>query len=277
MGRSGIMPMFGDRRIRNIEASEITGVVRAYRDEVAKGARARTGGRQAARALLAAYRGLFGYAVENGWISHSPATQLSTAITGAPPVARDRMLTDDEIRFVMRTDIAAVPVLRFLLGTGLRIGEVYNGIREGQYWVVPGKASKNGKDHRVWLSGVALAQLEAHPWEVSRDWAQRWLQNHSGGWTAHDLRRTFSTRLNGMGVQPYIVEKLLNHSFGGVMAVYNHAAYAAERQEALEAWSECLLRFTGEQSGENVVTLRAKASDAAQGGNMATRSLPSRR
>ena len=85
----------------------------------------------------------------------------------------------------------AGPVLRFLLATGLRIGEAYKGHREGQYWVVPVGASKNKVAHRVWLSELALAQLEQHPW-AGRAVVQGWATAHAGGWTAHDLRRTFA-------------------------------------------------------------------------------------
>ncbi len=232
-----IIPGLGNIRVRAVEPADIAKVVRAYRDRVAKLPRGRTGGRPAARALLAAFKGLFGYCVANGWIGISPAAQLTAAMTGPPPQARERVLTDDEIRFVMTTDIRPAPVLRFLLATGLRLGEAYGGQREGQYWVVPAKFSKNGREHRVWLSEIALAQLEAHPWEARREAVQRWLTESADDWTAHDLRRTFSTRNNGMGVPPYVVEKMLNHTFDGVMAVYNHATYDAERRQALEAWS----------------------------------------
>jgi integrase len=240
-----IIPELGDRRVRTIEPSDIAGVIRTYRDRVARSARGRTGGRPAARALLAVFKGLFGYAVANGMITISPAAQLTAAITGAPPLARSRVLSDDEIRFVMTTDIKAGPLLRFLLSTGLRLGEAFNGVREGQYWLVTANHSKNGREHRVWLSDVALAQLEAHPWAVPREAVQLWLKNYAGGWTAHDLRRTFSTRNNDMGVLPYIVEKMLNHTLDGAMAAYNHATYDAERRAALESWSTWLQGFAG--------------------------------
>ena len=87
------------------------------------------------------------------------------------------------------------------------------------------------------MSEVAFAQLEQHPWWAPRYVIQHWLPANSTGWSAHDLRRTFSTRHNAMGVPPYVVEKMLNHTFSGVMGVYNHATYDAERRQALEAWS----------------------------------------
>lgn len=250
-----IIPALGDRRVRSIEPSDIAGVIRSYRDRVARSPRGRTGGRPAARALLAVFKGLFGYAVANGMIAMSPATQLTAAITGAPPQARERVLTDDEIRFVMTTGIMAGPLLRFLLSTGLRLGEAYNGHREGQHWVVPSEFSKNKREHRVWLSQVVLAQLEVHPWASPKETVQHWLKENAGGWTAHDLRRTFSTRNNGMGVPPYIVEKMLNHTFDGAMAIYNHATYDAERRAALDAWSIWLQGFA--EPSADVVRLRA--------------------
>jgi predicted RNA-binding Zn ribbon-like protein len=66
-----IIPELGSTRVRDIEPSDIARVIRAYRDRVARLPRARTGGRPAARALLAVFKGLFGYAVANGWIAQS--------------------------------------------------------------------------------------------------------------------------------------------------------------------------------------------------------------
>ncbi|CBJ88928.1 Site-specific recombinase, phage integrase family (fragment) [Xenorhabdus nematophila ATCC 19061] len=42
---------------------------------------------------------------------------------------------------------------------------------------------------------------------------------HSEAWTLHDLRRTFATKLNDMGIAPHIVEQLLGHAFPGIMAL----------------------------------------------------------
>ena len=102
-------------------------------------------------------------------------------------------------------------MLRFLLATGLRIGEAYNGHREGQYWVVPVGAAKNRGCAPRLVGDLALAQIEQRPW-TGRAVVQAWVTAHAGGWTAHDLRRTFATRINGMGAAPHVVEKMLNHT-----------------------------------------------------------------
>ena len=128
---------------------------------------------------------------------------------------------------------------------------------------MPAAIAKNHREHRVWLSQVALAQLEYFPWEAPREWTQRWLRKHAGGWTAHDLRRTFATRTNAMGIAPHVVERMLNHTLPGLMETYNRATYDAERREALEAWSAYLLGFSGESAAANVVPLRANTPQAA--------------
>ncbi len=51
--------------------------------------------------------------------------------------------------------------------------------------------------------------------------------------TPHILRHTFSTKLSGLGVAPHVIEKLLNHQLGGMLAIYNHHPYYKEWKEAL--------------------------------------------
>ena len=59
-------------------------------------------------------------------------------------------------------------------------------------------------------------------------------------WRVHDIRRTVATRMGDIGVQPHVVEAVLNHVSGhkaGVAGVYNRSAYAAEKQSALNIWA----------------------------------------
>lgn len=63
---------------------------------------------------------------------------------------------------------------------------------------------------------------------------------HREPWTLHDLRRTFATTLNNMGIAPHVVEQLLGHTLGGVMAVYNRSQYLPEKLDALNKWMDRL-------------------------------------
>ena len=100
-----IVPALGSRRVRDIEPSEIAArrsrLSRPRRQDGEGPGRRPAGG----RALLGAFKGLFGYAVANGWIKLSPAAQLTAAMVGAPLAARTRVLSDDEIRWVMTLDV----------------------------------------------------------------------------------------------------------------------------------------------------------------------------
>jgi len=77
-------------------------------------------------------------------------------------------------------------------------------------------------------------------------------------WELHDLRRTFSTGLNDIGIPPHIVEACINHVSGaraGVAGTYNKAQYAAERKEALAAWARHVQAIVS----ANVVPMRRGA------------------
>jgi hypothetical protein len=60
-------------------------------------------------------------------------------------------------------------------------------------------------------------------------------------WTLHDLRRSFASGLQRIGVAPQIVELALNHrsgTFSGVAGIYQRHRYAKEVREAFELWSQ---------------------------------------
>jgi hypothetical protein len=54
-------------------------------------------------------------------------------------------------------------------------------------------------------------------------------------WRLHDLRRSDATGMADIGIQPHIIEAVLNHVSGaraGVAGTYNRAAYAPEKKAA---------------------------------------------
>ena len=80
---------------------------------------------------------------------------------------------------------------------------------------------------------------------------------HQESWTLHDLRRSFATKLNDLGVAPYVVEQLLGHALGGVMAIYNRSQYLPEKKAALDMWVERLDLLTDKP--DNVSILKRTA------------------
>jgi integrase len=100
-------------------------------------------------------------------------------------------------------------------------------------------------------------------------------------WTPHDLRRTFSTyaggglpahqlaklsprdkeMAKGLGIEPHIVEAILNHVSGsrsGVAGTYNRSTYEGPKRIALDLWAEHLTAIV-EGRTSNVTPLRREA------------------
>ncbi|WP_243903765.1 tyrosine-type recombinase/integrase [Methylobacterium sp. J-070] len=69
-------------------------------------------------------------------------------------------------------------------------------------------------------------------------------------WRFHDLRRTAATGMARLGIEPHVVEAVLNHRNGtisGVAAVYNRHSYGPEKRAALEAWAAYVASLSGER------------------------------
>lgn len=168
------------------------------------------------------------------------------------------------------------PMYQLLMITGQRLNEVakmqWTHVKD-DVWLIP--TTKNKEPHEVPLSASAIDVLKSLPRfkresdaggnENSTDETAPYALSGSSGqkpvfgfsrakrrmdelsgvadWINHDLRRTLSTNMARMGVQPHIVEKLLNHKTGtisGVAAVYNRYGYEVEKRQALEAWARRL-------------------------------------
>ncbi|HHJ4521567.1 TPA: site-specific integrase, partial [Citrobacter freundii] len=153
-------------------------------------------------------------------------------------------------------------LLRLLVVFGCRTQELrFSRITEWDLkewiWTVPKEHSKGGEkilrpipiairpyivalleQHRD--SGLLLGEMKK-PEAVSQ-WGRGIHRRlgHAEPWTLHDIRRTFSTTLNNMGIAPHVVEQLLGHTLGGVMAVYNRSQYLPEKLDALNKWMERL-------------------------------------
>jgi len=77
-------------------------------------------------------------------------------------------------------------------------------------------------------------------------------------WRIHDIRRSAATGMAEIGIQPHIIEAVLNHISGhksGVAGIYNRAAYEAEKTTALNRWASHVAAIV-ENRIDNVAPLR---------------------
>jgi integrase len=95
------------------------------------------------------------------------------------------------------------------------------------------------------------------------------LDTRSGvsGWTLHDLRRSTATHMADIGIQPHVIEEILNHRSGhkgGIAGIYNRSSYERETKIALALWATRLVALA-EGRNPTVVQL-PRPSMAAEGG-----------
>ena len=218
----------------------------------------------AANRLRAALSALWSWGMRAGLIKSD--SNPVTFTLRHPEKARERTLTDDELRAVWAAsegngDYARI--VRLCILTGCRREEI-----GGLYWdeVLPDRLligaarMKAGSNHEVPLLPAIAAALPDRPenaegsvfgrngtgfsgWSKSKSALDAKLANAGvkmPRWTLHDLRRTFSTRLHDAGVEPLVIEALLAHKQQGVAAVYNRSSFWNAKRAALEKWHDLL-------------------------------------
>jgi integrase len=207
---------------------------------------------------------------------------------------RERVLSNDELR---RIWLACGPensphggrfghIIRMLILTGARRSEI-TGMTWGEVdldsgiWTLPAERSKNNRKHELPLPPTALGILQelseqkrwngknwavdgyvfsAHGRRLNIDRKKAELMKACGvkNWWIHDIRRSVATGMGGIGIQPHVIECVLNHVSGfrgGVGGVYNKATYDPEVVQALARWNEHILALV-EGRADKVVPIR---------------------
>jgi integrase len=245
---------------------------------------ATTSGLYGANRSRAALSALFAWAIGEGLTDTNPVVGTNKA---TEEVARDRVLTGDELSLIWRVagegDYGAI--VRLLILTGQRREEVggtlWSEIDPGAAtWRIASERTKNARPHEVPLSAPALEVLRGLERREGRAFVfgsregpfQGWsnakvaldarmsaeLGRAPVAWRLHDIRRTVATRMGDLGVQPHVIEAVLNHISGhkaGVAGVYNRATYAAEKRQALDMWGSHVADLV-EGRESNIVPLR---------------------
>ena len=100
-----------------------------------------------------------------------------------------------------------------------------------------------------WLDETMLAHLQADDPKAALS-----------DWRIHDLRRTVSTKLAQLGVDPFVRRRVLNHALQGVDAIYDRFDYLEPKRAALDLWARHLAEIVdGGTGGDNVVDIRGAA------------------
>ncbi len=229
---------------------------------------------------------LFSWAIGEGLVHFNPVTGTKRT----EEQSRERVLDPAELRAIwnLLEDDHFGAIMKLLALTGQRAAEIA-GLRwselRGDVVVLPPERVKNHREHVVPLSEPARAIVAAQPhrfgadgelrdlifgfgdgpfsgWGKSMEALNKRIAEKTGQplqhWTPHDLRRSFSTHASGLGVQPHIIEVILNHVSGfraGVAGIYNRQAYDAEKRTALALWADHLLAIV-EKRESNITSLK---------------------
>jgi integrase len=248
-----------------------------------KAAIATQSGNIAANRVHASLSAFFSWCIQEGLLDSNP----SAGATRYPEKSRDRVLNDQELRAIWAAtsgDDDYSSAVRLLMFTGCRLTEIaalrWSEI-VGDRIVLPPSRTKNRRQHVVPLAPAARAILNTRPprsdrdlifgrrydrplrgWTVLKTALDKRIHDsatHVEPWGHHDLRRTAATRMAELGVQPHIIEAVLNRVSGhkhAVAGIYNRAAYEAEKARALQLWAEHLMSIV-EGRKPKVVPLHA--------------------
>lgn len=105
----------------------------------------------------------------------------------------------------------------------------------GSKYVLPARQARRRNNHKgdVHFEQRALNSMLHKLCDSLTDKVRRF--------TPHDLRSTARSHLSALGVNLIVAERCLNHSLGGLIAVYDQHDYLTERSAALNLWTQFIL------------------------------------
>ncbi len=259
-----VYPVIGSMRLDEITGAEIVYVV----ERVAR--RSPTG----ARAVFSRMSVIFDHGVGRHVVRSNPCGGLKpSAIIGDVKPKRERLqLTRDELHAVVAEAPNLNPVyglvVKIMLATCVRRSEMVKARGsdidlDAATWTIPQENSKNKKAFVIplaprvvgWFREL-LALGHGSPWVVPGMDRRRHLTPESlnkivgslrerlgdrvRSFTPHDLRSTARSYLSELGVDVATAEMCLNHSLGGLVAIYDQSDRIDQRRRALAAWSDFL-------------------------------------
>lgn len=237
-----VVKAWGERDIHSITRRDVIDLL----DGIADSGRVVTANR--VRAYLSKF---LNWAVERDILPMSPATGVKPV---AKEASRDRVLTDDEIRWFWQACEAEGfpwgPLGKVLLLTGQRLNEaaqMTDAEIRGAVWHLPAERTKNARAHNVPLTDTVRDVLDAVERVADDKGVVRYIFTTTATtpvsgffkaratlaeamekiaakergepveiprWTFHDLRRTAATGMARLGIAVRVTEAVLNHVSG---------------------------------------------------------------
>ena len=274
-----VLPVIGRMQASEVQRKH----VRALLDDIiARGTPARPN-RTHANRVRALVHSLFAFGVRRELLNFNPVN----GVERQPEQPRDKVLTADEVRAIFgalpEQPAAMQKYVTLLFLTGGRGGELLrlrwqNVTIEPEAWLTfPADITKSKREHRVPLSGAAVAALRelrelagVSPWlfpspksprgrrTANQDFYKRLRAESGVAFVGHDARRWCATTMAAGGIPLEVVGRVLGHSDQSVTARhYAKASYATEMRRALELLARQLDAVLTSTAPAKVVPLRA--------------------
>jgi integrase len=194
--------------------------------------------------------------------------------------ARERVLTDDEIRLIWsKCEGTFGDIVKLLLLTGQRRDKVvsmrWDDISDDVWSIPNGNKRQKGTGGDLVLPKMALDILHSRkrgssPYVFPGSMGHSYFKNYGRGkialdeatgelphWQLHDLRRTARSLMSRAAVRDDHAERVLGHAIGGVKGVYDRHKYYEQKREALRMLAGLIDNILRGDTDKKVTRLRA--------------------
>ncbi|MGB1199548.1 MAG: tyrosine-type recombinase/integrase [Thalassotalea sp.] len=213
------------------------------------------------------------FCIKRNIISYSALLMIAPKDVGKSSEVGDRVVWPEEIRMIWASldKSKCYPTtknaIKLATLTAARLGEIRHMEicdidLEKKLWTIPKEKSKTNKKFVRPLGPIAFEiiqwQIETFGGFSSFVFPSGSYERHISAqtinklsrslvkreamepWSSHDFRRSLSTVLSSKKVKLHVTEKMLGHSLGGILAVYNKHNWLEEQREAYELWENLL-------------------------------------
>jgi integrase len=226
-----------------------------------------------AQGMVKKFKTCLNFLEDRGFIPSHMLT-IKTSSIGSPANKRDRTPTIEEIKLIFteldrsQRNPTTINTIKALALTGARNGEIRQMEKKDidldkKIWILPAIKHKSGFAVKRPLNDEVIDiikwQLNTFgdltdyvfpngayknpitPQTINKTCRAIIEKLNMEPWTVHDFRRSLSTTLVDSGVELHVAEKMLGHTLGGILSVYNKSEYISEQRVAYATWGKLLI------------------------------------